>query len=238
MQNKTLKILTKRFTIELVFLSLSAFVVFTVTTLAMQKKLQDSAVVWTSYTESSGWPVGVQFLIALSSPIVAFSPLDGAVHLVEEVNDAVKVVPRTVMAGLAIGFVTLLAFVLAVLYGTSDFDAVLATPSGFPLFEIWAQATRTTAVPIVFTVVCLVLLPVGTTVTCQVASMMTWSLACDHGLPLGSYLSKINTALNAPVWSLLLNFIIMFLIGCLYLFSSLGKSHICLSTSLQNSHEL
>ena len=206
-----------------VFISLAAFLVFTVTTLSMQKDRQPSSVIWTSYTTDSGWSPGVQVIIALASPIVSLCPLDGAVHLVEEVKDAPKVVPRTVLAALAIAFVTMLVFVLAMLYSITDFDAVIASPSGFPLFEIWTQATGVPAVPIVFTTVCLALLPIGTTVTLQVSSMMTWSLARDGGLAFNKHLTKIHTGLNAPVWSLLLNYAIIFLIGCVYLFSTIGE---------------
>jgi choline transport protein len=203
-------------------LSVSAFLAFTITTLAMQKTKQDSRVVWTTYTEVSGWPAGMQFLIALTAPVIAFCPIDGAIHLVEQVKDARKVVPRTIMAALTISFATSIVFILAMLYCISDFDAVLGSPSGFPLFEVWSQATSTTTVPIVFTSICIFLLPVGTIACTQVASMMTWSLARDKGLGLGQYLTKVNKTLNAPVWALLVNAGIMFLIGCLHLISTLG----------------
>ncbi|KAF7555468.1 hypothetical protein G7Z17_g2147 [Cylindrodendrum hubeiense] len=207
-------------------LSVSAFLVFTVTTLVMQKTKQDSQVVWTMHNEFSGWPTGVQFLIALAAPVVAFCPLDGAIHLVEEVKNAEKVVPRTILSALAISFGTSLVFILAMLYCISDFDAVLASPSGFPLFELWSQATSTTTIPIVFTSITMFLLPVGTIACTQVASMMTWSLARDKGLAFDQYLTRINTQLNAPIWALVVNASIMFLIGCLYLFSSLAYNSI------------
>lgn len=205
-----------------VIFSVSAFLGFTIATLAMQKTKQDSETVWTTVTELSGWPAGMQFLIALTAPVVAFCPIDGAIHLVEEVKNAGKVVPRTILTALTISFVTSLAFILAMLYCISDFDAVLASPSGFPLFELWSQASSTTTVPIVFTSITMFLLPVGTIACTQVASMMTWCLSQDKGLPFDRYLTKTNKELNAPIWALVVNASIMFLIGCLYLFSSLG----------------
>jgi choline transport protein len=102
----------------------------------MQHHKQSSEVVWTSCTEVSGWSPGVQFLIVLSAPAIAFCPIDGAVHLVEEVKSASRVVPYTMMMSLVISFVTSLAFVLASLYCVTDFDAFFAAPSHFPLYEI------------------------------------------------------------------------------------------------------
>lgn len=206
-------------------LSVSAFLIFTVTGLAMAPELQSSSVVWTSYTQVSGWSPGVQFLIALSAPVIAFCPLDGAVHLVEEVRDAPRVVPRTIMAALGISFLTSFAFALSVLYSINDIDSVMASPSGFVLFDIWMQATKQ-SVAVVFTVIALVLLPIGVIACMQVASMMTWSLGRDSLLPFGGFLGRIHPVLNVPGWSLLWNFCVMFLLGILYLISDLAYNSI------------
>lgn len=205
-----------------VFLSLSSFVAITVTVLAMQKNKPDSSVVWTAYTQDSGWPAGVQFLIALGSPAISFCPLDGVVHLVEEVRDAPKVVPRAVLSALVISFITGVAFTLGMLYGITDYTPILETTTS-PIYEVWRQATNTTAAPTAFSILILVLLPVGSFATYQVASMMTLSFGRDYGLPFGRYLSRVNHDLNAPTWSLMLNFVVIFIIGLLYLGSPLGK---------------
>ncbi|TPX07944.1 uncharacterized protein E0L32_010399 [Thyridium curvatum] len=207
-------------------LSITSFVVFTAVTLAMQKTRQSSEVVWTSSTEGSGWPTGVQVLIALASPTIAFCPIDGSVHLIEEVKNPRRVVPRAVIAAYVIASGTALLFVLSMLYSVSDYSSVLSTPSGFPPFEIWRQASNTGVVPIVFTAVCICLLPIGTTATLQVTSMMTWSLAGDGALAFKRHLSRVHPGLNAPVWALFLNLFLLFLIGCLYLFSNLAYNSI------------
>ncbi|KAM6527597.1 hypothetical protein FALCPG4_008653 [Fusarium falciforme] len=201
-------------------LSLIAFVVFTVTILAMQGNKQPSEVVWTAYTEMSGWSAGVQFLIVLSAPAVAFCPIDGAVHLVEEVKNATKIVPLTMMISLIISFVTSLAFTLACLYCVVDFDALFITPSHFPLYEIWAQATATTVVPLVFTIVTMLLLPVGSVACFQVSSMLTMSLGRDECLFFSRYVARVNSKLNTPVWAAVMNWAILTLMGCLFLFST------------------
>lgn len=156
--------------------------------------------------------------------MTAFCPTNGAVHLVEEVVNASVVVPRTFIYSLVISFATTLAFVLSMMYCITDIDAVLTTPSGFVLFEIWEQATRSDACSIVFTIVILLLLPFGSIACTQVSSMMTLSLARDQGLSYSSHLASINQKLGVPVISILLNFVLMFLIGILYLISSLGMS--------------
>jgi choline transport protein len=173
--------------------------VFTATILAMQPQKQSSDIIWTSYTEVSSWSAGVQFLIVLSAPAIAFCPIDGAVHLVEEVKSASRVVPYTLMTSLVVSFVTSLAFALASLYCVTDFDAFFVAPSHFPFYEIWRQATSTTIVPLIFTIVTMLLLPVGSVACFQVSSMLTLSLGRDNGLLFSSHLAKVNTKLNTPV---------------------------------------
>lgn len=191
----------------------------------MQDERQSSKVIWTETTHTSGWPVGIQFLIGLASPVIAFCPIDGAVHLVETVNHARRVVPRTILAGVCISFLTSLAFLLATLYSIADFEAVVSTPA-FPLFSIWQQVTDSDAVPVIFTLITILLLPIGSTGCFQVASMMTWSLGRDGGLPFSTFLATVNESLDVPGWSLLADFVIIFVIGLLQLFTKAGK-HVC-----------
>jgi len=55
----------------------------------------------------------------------------GAIHLAEEVKNPKTAVPKALMSTVFIGFGTAFAFVIAMLYSLNDFEAVLATPTGF-----------------------------------------------------------------------------------------------------------
>ncbi|KAL6246557.1 hypothetical protein RBB50_006795 [Rhinocladiella similis] len=203
-------------------LSLVSFVVITVTCLVMQHDKQPSSYVWLSMSEGSGWSLGTQFMIALAGPVIAFMPLDGAAHLVAEVNRPAVVVPRTILASLIISFLSSLVFALAVLYSISDVTSVLTTPSGFVLFELWRQATGLTAPAIAFTVAIIIMLPIGSVACQQVASMMALSLGLDEALVFPGTWATVNKRLNTPVNALLLNFTLMFLVGILFLVSTLA----------------
>lgn len=164
-------------------------------------------------------------MIGLAGPIIAFMPLDGATHLVAEVKNPASVVPKTIVAALSISFVSSLAFALTVLYSISDVQTALTTPSGFVLFEIWRQATHSAGAAIAFTIAIIVMLPIGSTACQQVASMMVLSLGLDNAMIFPARWSTVNRKLNAPVNALLLNFVLMFLVGILFLASTLGRWH-------------
>ncbi|RVX75532.1 hypothetical protein B0A52_00885 [Exophiala mesophila] len=203
-------------------LSLVSFVVITVTCLAMQHDKQTSSYVWFATESGSGWSLGTQFMIGLAGPVIAFMPLDGAAHLVAEVNRPAIIVPKTIMASLVISFLSALVFVLAVLYSISDVMSVLTSPSGFILFELWRQATGSTAPAIAFTISIIIMLPIGSVACQQVASMMALSLGLDKALVFPDTWGTLNKRLNTPVNALLLNFALMFLVGILFLVSTLA----------------
>lgn len=88
--------------------------------------------VWATFLNSSGWSSGgVAFLTGLVSPNYMYAGIDGALHLAEECQDAGKIVPRALISTLTIGFVTSFAFMIAMLYGTYDLEAVATSPTGY-----------------------------------------------------------------------------------------------------------
>jgi choline transport protein len=70
-------------------------------------------------------------LTGLTNPNYIYSGIDGAIHLAEECKDAARTVPKALMSTIFIGFVTSFIFAIAMLYCIADFDAVLATSTGY-----------------------------------------------------------------------------------------------------------
>ena len=54
---------------------------------------------------------------------------------------------------------------------------------------------------------------IGSIACCQVASIMTLSLGRDGAFLFSRYLSQVHAGLNVPVWGLLMNFTVIFLMG-------------------------
>jgi choline transport protein len=93
---------------------------------------EPSKAVWATFLNDSGWSSGgVAFLTGLVTPNYMYAGIDGALHLAEECNNASTVVPRALMSTLSIGFVTSFAFVIAMLYCTSDLNAAVQSKTGY-----------------------------------------------------------------------------------------------------------
>ena len=113
-------------------MTLTSFVIIMVTCLARSaSRYEASSSVWATFLDGSGWNSGgVAFLTGLVSPNYMYAGIDGALHLAEECRNATTAVPRALISTLVIGFVTSFAFMITMLYCTSDLDTVVASSTG------------------------------------------------------------------------------------------------------------
>ncbi|KAJ5280539.1 hypothetical protein N7478_005911 [Penicillium angulare] len=204
------------------FVTIGTFFAITIACLAKSApNFQGSSHVWSTFLNDSGWSSGgVAFLTGLVTPNYMYAGIDGALHLAEECQNASTVVPRALMSTLIIGFVTSFAFMIAMLYCTNDLDAVVASTTGIPIYEMWYQATNSRTAATIFIVLLCFAATFALIGAQQTASRLTWSLARDRAIVGSHWLGEMNRKLDVPIWSLLFNFIIMFIIGCIYLGSS------------------
>ncbi|KAB8238978.1 amino acid/polyamine transporter I [Aspergillus alliaceus] len=203
-------------------INLTSFVAIIVTCLARSAALyQPSDMVWATFLNDSGWNSdGVAFLTGLVSPNYMYAGIDGVLHLAEECRSAATAVPRALMITLIIGFATSFAFMVTMLYCTSDLKAVVASATGVPIYEMWHQATRSPTVATVFISLLLLAAIFALTGAQQTASRLTWALARDQALVGSQWIRKLDDRLDAPVRALVFNYAVVFLIGCIYLGSS------------------
>jgi choline transport protein len=56
-----------------------------------------------------------------------YNGLDGAMHMAEESSNAERVVPRTMLGAVGIGFTTGFAYTVAQVYAISDIQEIMTT---------------------------------------------------------------------------------------------------------------
>jgi choline transport protein len=112
--------------------------------------------------------------------------------------------------------------------------------SRFPIFFIWEKATHSPAAATVFMACLFVITCVAFNAVHQTASRLTWSFARDDALFFSKKLSSVHHSLGVPVYALVLDGILVFLVGIVYICSSTGKpvSHNLPSLPSQASCEL
>ena len=177
--------------------------------------------VWTAFVnEGSGWSDGVVFFIGMVNPNFAYVGVDGAVHLAEDATNAATAVPWALVAAVGIGFITAFPFTVAMFYCITDPTAILESP--IPIFGIFEQALRSASGATAMTTFILICGYFALNATIQTASRLTWSFARDGGLIFSKQLGHCHEGLGVPLWALLANAVVVFIMGCIYLGSTVA----------------
>ncbi|EAS27491.2 amino acid permease [Coccidioides immitis RS] len=214
------KLLPKVATVTL-YTSLISFITILITVPARAETHQSAKFVFATFINSTGWKSnGIAYLVGLINCNWVFACLDSATHLAEEVSRPEKAIPIAIMGTVAIGFTTAWCFVISMFFSLSDFEKVVASPTGVPILELFHQALKSRA-----GAVALQSLILATGMGCQIAShtwqsRLCWSFARDRGLPFHSWLSKIDPRLDVPFIAHSFSCFIVGALGLLYLGST------------------
>ncbi|KEF60470.1 uncharacterized protein A1O9_02031 [Exophiala aquamarina CBS 119918] len=160
----------------------------------------------------SGWSNhGFSFLLAAVNSIYGFLGTDCGAHLCEEIANPAKHVPRVIVYPLVMGIATAFPFLCSLLYSIKDLSAVLSTPTGLPLLEIFVQATGSKSAAVLLTSVF---------TFCMFGCLVAWAMSGDGALP-GSHLwRRLHPRFNMPANSILLTTTFVSLYGLIFLGST------------------
>lgn len=203
------------------WVSLSSFVVITITVLATSFPKQPAKFVFATFINNTGWENGgVAFLVGLINPNWSFSCLDSATHLAEEVPHPERNIPFAIMGTIAIGFLTSMVYCISMFFSIQDLDGLVNTPTLVPILELYYQATGSKAGALV-----LEFLIVFTGLGCQVAchtwqARLCWSFARDRGLPGSRYWAKVDPKMGIPWLAHTMSCIVVGVLGVLYIGSA------------------
>ncbi|KAI4147524.1 MAG: hypothetical protein LQ341_001778 [Variospora aurantia] len=192
--------------------------------------------VWGDWQNQTGYSSsGLVFLLGMLNGAFSVGTPDLTSHLAEEVPHPSFNIPKAILTQYIIGPITGFFYLLAILYGISDFDAVLESRYPFPLAEIYRQVAGTKAgsVGLLF----LAFLPtfiasIGCLIT---SSRVVWTLARDRAMPFSRFFSHIDTSQHNPFRAIVLCGVFATVLGCIYVgsttaFSAFVGSFVILST--------
>lgn len=173
--------------------------------------------VFATFYNGGGWSTdGLSFFIGLSATMFAFvgngvhpcyfvriltpTGSDAASHLAEEIQHASTTIPRSMFASITLNGILGLCTVIAIAFCLgSDPSSILSTPTGYPLIQMFANATSPDNKNFrAATAMCAIIILACIAATINVltsASRMLWAFARERGLPFSSWLSRVH---NGP----------------------------------------
>ncbi|KAH9876820.1 hypothetical protein IAQ61_002181 [Plenodomus lingam] len=157
--------------------------------------------IFTKFHNDGGWSTqALAFFVGLQGNALAFVGTDSVVHMSEEVRNATRDVPRSMLLSLMINGSLALGMLFAVLFSAEDITGLLEHAGEIaPFIRIFSSAVGSDTGATVMVCI-IILLEFCSAMGClAAASRMTWSFARDRGLPFSRALSMIDKRSTIPV---------------------------------------
>ncbi|WOO83601.1 Choline transport protein [Vanrija pseudolonga] len=178
--------------------------------------------VFGEFTNVTGWPDGMAFLIGLLQSCLGLAGYDAVTHVLEETPFPSRDGPRVIMWAVGLGAVTSWIFLVILVLVIKDLDKVISSPAG-PLLEIYLQATRSPAGSTCLVLINLIAMLYALQSVNTIASRMLFTLSRDRSVAgLSPYLAPVHLTLKVPVWSLVAVFVCSIVLGTIYLGSTVA----------------
>ncbi|KAL8651850.1 MAG: hypothetical protein Q9210_003024 [Variospora velana] len=159
--------------------------------------------VFATFTNGGGWNTdGLAFFVGLSTSMFSFIGADAATHMAEEIEDASTVIPRSMLASIALNGSLGFAIVTATLFCLGDEEKALNSPTGFPFIEVFVNATGSKAGANAMTSIIITAMIFAAVGYLATASRMLWAFAREQGLPGSSLLAKVQSRTLLPLYSI------------------------------------
>ncbi|KAK4497422.1 hypothetical protein PRZ48_011873 [Zasmidium cellare] len=207
----------------LMFLSLAVILASFVTLLVCSREHYPSAKwIFTDTTNSTGWPsTGFAFMLATMNGIFSYAGTDCGAHLAEEIPSPSKNVPKVIMWPILIGFVVAWPLAVAFMASIYDLEAVLNTPTGFPLVEVLYQGmggsgAGATVLMALYAVALFGCCAANGTTNARIL----WAVSRDGAVPFSRVFARIHPVFKVPVNAILLSGTVVTLYGLIFLGST------------------
>ncbi|TXT08344.1 uncharacterized protein COLE_05268 [Cutaneotrichosporon oleaginosum] len=187
---------------------------------------QPPKTVFTTFTNNTGWPNALAFLLGMLQSTLTTSSFDAVTHLVEEMPQPARNAPMIMVLAPITGGITAWPFMLVLLFCLKSWDGVLASAIG-PVLEIYRQSTESRVGATALMLINVVAMFFCTQSVLTISSRMVMSFARDRGLAQASrFISPISARLNVPFNSLVFVTAWVIMFALIYLGSTVALNAI------------
>ncbi|OQO11391.1 hypothetical protein B0A48_05647 [Cryoendolithus antarcticus] len=177
--------------------------IFIIVMVCLAPRSSPSFVFTTFVGDQSGYTNnGVMFSLGLLTAAYAMVGFDGPLHMSEEVRNSKINVPKAMVLGTLINGVMAFGWVITLLFTMGDIGAALSTPTGYPIIEIFYQATGSLAATNTMMAFLMIAGYVSLFGCFASVSRLVWAFARDNGLPFASFFVYVSPTLKIPTRAL------------------------------------
>ncbi|KAH0347556.1 putative amino acid permease, partial [Aureobasidium melanogenum] len=170
--------------------------------------------VFFTFEDNAGWgSIGTACLVGLLGPIMTLIGGDSTVHLGEEIRDASRTLPLSMVFTSLINYAVGFIMTITVMYVSSTFDQKIADATGETYVTVIYAATGSKTATTILTVLVLVLFFCTAINTVTTSSRQLFAFARDGGLPFSNMLAKVDPRTGLPINALLTTFGVTFVLS-------------------------
>ncbi|KAK8079403.1 hypothetical protein PG997_007221 [Apiospora hydei] len=179
--------------------------------------------VFTTFNDGGGWgSLGLSTMIGINAGIIPLLGADAAVHMSEELQDASRSLPRSMIATTllngTLGWVMLITY-CSTLGNLAD---ILDSPTGIPFIAMFYNTTGTAGGTTAMSVLIIFMTVAGLLTQGATASRQLWAFSRDKGMPFSSWFAYVYPRLNLPVNSIITTLIFTILLSLIAIGSPIG----------------
>ncbi|KAI1625517.1 amino acid/polyamine transporter I [Exophiala viscosa] len=183
--------------------------------------------VFTTFNNYGGWSSnGLSAIVGILAVMIPLLGADGAVHMSEELRDASRVLPQSIIATTVfngtMGWIILITFCFVM----GNLDDVIDSPTGQPYIQVFYTATQSYAGASVLSALVIFMAIFCNLSITATASRQLWSFARDQGIPGASWFAYVRPGWDVPMNSILVSWVVTCLLALINIGSTIALNNI------------
>lgn len=214
--------------IEALILVIHVFAFFGIlVTLWVLSPRADAKAVFTEFSDGGGWgSLGGSALVGILAGILPLLGADAAVHMSEELRDASRSLPQsmiltTVFNG-AFGWIMVITFCFCL----GNLEEVLGSPTGYPFMQVFYNSTQSTSSATAMSVFIVAMTVFSNLTMVATSSRQLFAFARDQAVPFSSWFSKIRPGWDVPLNAIITTFLVSALLSLINIGSAVALNSI------------
>lgn len=226
--------------IEALVLIIHVFAFFGIlVTLWVLSPRADAKAVFTEFSDGGGWgSLGGSTLVGILAGILPLLGADAAVHMSEEVRDAGRTLPlsmimTTIING-AFGWIMVITYCFCI----GSLEEVITSPTGYPFMQVFYNSTQSASSATAMASFIVIMTIFSNLTMVATSSRQLFAFARDHAVPFSLWFSKVPAGRDVPINAILTTFLISCLLSLINIGSAVALNSITslATTSLLSSY--
>ncbi|ORY59965.1 amino acid/polyamine transporter I [Pseudomassariella vexata] len=199
----------------------------------------DAKTVFTKFSDGGGWgSLGGSTLIGVTAGIIPLIGADAAVHMSEEVRDAGRTVPRSMISTTVINGALGWIMIITYCFCLGDLEEVLASPTGYPYLQVFYNSTQSISGATVMAVFVIFMAIFCNLTMVATASRQLYAFARDDAIPFSPWFARVSPTWDVPLNAIVTTFAVSSILALINIGSAAALNSITslATTSLLSSY--